>query len=89
MKTFLIGYDLNKAGQDYTSLTTAIKNLTDSWWHCLDSTWIIKSNSTAVELRDFLVQYIDENDEIVVLLLGNDAAWQLREECGNWLNDNL
>jgi hypothetical protein len=36
MKTFLIGYDLNKTGQDYKDLIKAIK-LLGAWWHHLDS----------------------------------------------------
>jgi hypothetical protein len=57
MKSYLIGYDLNKTGQDYTTLINKIKTL-GTWWHCLDSTWIIKSNSTAVQIRDTLKSLI-------------------------------
>ena len=50
MKSYLIGYDLNKTGQDYKTLIEQIKEL-GSWWHHLDSTWIIKSDLTAVQIR--------------------------------------
>ena len=29
-------------GQNYESLIDAIKAIAGTWWHCLDSTWIIK-----------------------------------------------
>lgn len=89
MKTFLIGYDLNQAGQDYNTLIEKIKDL-GTWWHCLDSTWIIKSNSTAVDIRDHLRQFIDGNDEILVVKLTGDAAWYgFSAEGSNWLKQNL
>lgn len=89
MKTFLIGYDLNQAGQDYESLIEKIKDL-GTWWHCLDSTWIIKSNSTAVDIRDHLKQFIDGNDEILVVKLTGDAAWYgFSAEGSSWLKQNL
>jgi len=86
MKTFLIGYDLNKTGQDYTSLKDAIKKL-GTWWHCLDSTWIIKSDSTAVNIRNYLQGFIDSNDELLVLnVTGAERAWTgFNTDCSNWL----
>ena len=40
MATMLIGYDLNRPGQNYDDLFDEIKNL-GTWWHCLDSTWLV------------------------------------------------
>src|SRR6195952_3257913 len=46
LATLLTGYDLNKP-KDYTPLFAAIKSIGGDWWHHLDSTWLIKSESTA------------------------------------------
>jgi len=51
MKTYMIGYDLNQPGRDYKPLIDAIQRLTSNWWHCLDSTWIIKTNSSVASIR--------------------------------------
>jgi hypothetical protein len=89
MKSYLIGYDLNKSGQDYGSLIEQIKGL-GTWWHCLDSTWIVKSVLTAVEIRDKLKSYIDNNDELLVAKLSDEAAWiGFNTDCSQWLKDNL
>lgn len=89
MKTYLIGYDLNKNGQEYDSLIEEIKRL-GKWWHCLDSTWIIKSNATAMAIRDQLSPFIDSNDELLVAALSGEAAWKgFSEKCSKWLKDNL
>lgn len=90
MNTLLIGYDLNKAGQDYTTLIQKIKDI-GSWWHCLDSTWFVKTDSTPVAVRDYLSQYIDSNDEILVIrVTGGPAAWTgFDTKCSTWLKENL
>jgi hypothetical protein len=62
MRTLLIGYDLDTPGQDYSDLTDAIKECT-AWWHCLDSTWIVRAEDTVVQLRNRLRSHVDGNDE--------------------------
>ena len=91
MSTFLIGYDLNQAGQDYTDLINEIKKLSGgTWCHPLDSTWLIKCNLKAVELRNQLQTTMDSNDDILVIDLTNDAsAWCLDRQCSDWLLKHL
>lgn len=89
MKTYLIGYDLNKTGQDYQTLIEEIKKL-GLWWHCLDSTFIIKNDSTASDIRDYLKKYIDSNDELLVVRLSGEGAWTgFDQVCSEWLKTNL
>ena len=91
MATYMIGYDLNRRGQDYASLISAIESY-GTWWHCLDSTWLIKANGPALAIANHLAQFIDSNDELLVLELpaGTPAAWVgFDEQCVDWLNANL
>jgi hypothetical protein len=89
MKSYVIGYDLNSPGQDYDALFEAIKSY-GAWWHHLDSTWIVKTNSSAVEIRDHLRQFIDENDELLVAKLSGEAAWTGFSSKGSaWLKNNV
>lgn len=89
MPSILVGYDLNKSGQDYSDLIAAIKNI-GTWWHCLDSTWIVKTDLTCVQVRDALKPHIDANDELLVVKLSGEGAWAgFNQECGKWLLDNL
>ncbi|PLX08371.1 MAG: SinR family protein [Marinilabiliales bacterium] len=88
-KSYLIGYDLNKTGQDYATLIEEIKKI-GNWWHCLDSTFIVKSTSTAALIRDHLGEFIDSNDELLVVCLTGEGAWTgFSKECSDWLNNNL
>ena len=42
MPVFLVGYDLRHGTEDeYRELIETIKKISASWWHCLDSTWLI------------------------------------------------
>ena len=47
----LISYDLIDPGQDYSGLYEEIK-AADAWWHHLDSTWIISTESGPDECRN-------------------------------------
>ncbi|MBF4508419.1 SinR family protein [Flavobacterium sp. JLP] len=88
-KTYLIGYDLNKSGQDYKTLIEEIKKL-GLWWHCLDSTWIIKSESNATDIRNYLKKFIDTNDKLLVVRLSGESAWVgFSDDCSKWLKENL
>jgi hypothetical protein len=90
MSTYMIGYDLNRPGQNYQNLFDAIKAQSKLWWHHLDSTWIITSDKSAKEIRDALVPHIDRNDELLVAKLSGEAAWWgFNEQGSSWLKDNL
>ena len=94
MATYLICYDLNKEGAAYSAankrLTDRIKELFGSWWHHLDSTWIVVTDLSAVEIRDALQSHIDHDDELLVVKSGREAAWCGFDERGSkWLKDNL
>ena len=89
MATYMIGYDLNKKGQDYRSLIDAIKSY-GTYWSCLDSAWIIITTKSAIEIRNHLQQFIDSNDELLVVALTGEAAWiGFDAQCSDWLMSNL
>lgn len=46
MNTLLVGYDLNRPGQNYTELIEYLKSQV-TWWHHLDSTWLVVTSKSA------------------------------------------
>jgi hypothetical protein len=90
MNIILIGYDLNNPGQNYDSLIKAIKSY-GTWWHHLDSTWIVKTSKSPSSVRDHLTQHMDKGDEILVVdISGQDAAWKgFNADGSKWLKNNL
>lgn len=66
--SYLISYDLNSPGKNYAQLYAAIQKL-GSWWHCLDSTWIVAHPGPASDIRDKLAPYLDRNDALIVCVV--------------------
>jgi len=91
MATYLIGYDLNKKGKDYDGLIAKIKEISNGYWHHLDSTWLIGHAGGAKVIRDALRPFLDNDDELLVVLLAKgDAAWYGFNDSGSeWLKNNL
>lgn len=87
MAKYAICYDLNSPGQDYEELFEAIKAY-GTWWHKLDSTWIIVSSDSTETILNNLKQYIDGNDKLLVLKLS--GAWYgIGFDDYEWLHDHL
>ena len=91
MTIFVIGYDLHpKAGETYGELIEAVKSLGGAWWHCLDSTWLVKSTLSAAQVRDALWKHMRNDDQLLVVTYSRDAAWDgFGTQCAKWLTDNL
>lgn len=89
MPCYVIGYDLNQPGQDYEELYEQIKSY-GTWLHHLDSTWFVKTNHTSAQIRNYLQQFIDDNDKLLVAELSGVAAWTgLNDKGTTWLKNNL
>jgi hypothetical protein len=65
MNTLLVGYDLNKQ-KDYPAIWAALQEM-GTWWHHLDSTWLVRTEMTPVLLRNALREHIDGDDELLVI----------------------
>ena len=96
MPIYLIGYDL-KSGQDYSDLIAELKSF-GTWWHGLDSTWLIKSEESTTALRDRLfLKLPSSNDKLLVLkyvtskeLSTGVAAWAgFAGSAHEWLKEFL
>jgi hypothetical protein len=90
MATLLVGYDLNAPGKDYKPLWEKLKSY-GTWWRHLDSTWIVKTSLTVVQLHDVLKPLMDDNDELLVIdISGDAAAWSGIDVKGSrWLEYHL
>jgi hypothetical protein len=88
VSTKLIAYDLNRPGQNYDALISAIKSL-GAWWHHLDSTWLVKSSLSTSQIRDLLRPHLDSGDELLIINVTGDArSWiGFNARAGNWMRD--
>jgi hypothetical protein len=87
MNKYLITYDLkNKNIENYENLYVAIKGV-GSWWHYLDSTWIVKTNLNSQQIWNILAPHLFKNDHILVVKIDSFDKWGwLPQNAWNWLN---
>lgn len=88
MKVYQISYDLRKK-RDYTSLYKRVLSY-KTFYHALESSWIIVTDQTATQIRDFLAQATDTDDRLLVARLQGEAALRdLGDELSQWLKNQL
>ena len=88
MSLFLVTYDLKSPGRDYASLHEAIKQST-TWWHYLESTWIVVTSESVREFTDRVKSKIDPNDRLLVVdISGREARGWLPRKAWDWLKEN-
>lgn len=85
----LVTYDLKRPGQDYKAVHEAIKSCGSSWWHYLESTWLVESYQTADEIAAKVRQHIDQNDRLLVIGVTADSAGWLPKDAWEWINSHV
>jgi hypothetical protein len=90
LKVYNISYDLNRPGQNYESLFTAIKAISGVWAKPLLSTWLVATHLTADGIYNRLRPHIDNNDKL--LITGCTPDWQgsnLSKPVADWLKSGV
>ena len=89
--TILIAYDIHPPkGEAYDALIEAIQSL-GSWWHHLETIWIVQCAHTPGEIRDRLRPHIGTDDQLLIVDISGDVAgWVGINESGSkWLGANI
>lgn len=88
MTVFVVSYDLNNPGQNYDDLYKAIRSI-GSWWHYLDSTWLVSTNLTAKNIYDRLSPHLDSNDRILIIEAGKNWHARINDQAYQWIRLHL
>jgi hypothetical protein len=85
---YLVSYDLRKPGKDYTSLHNTIKSAT-TWWHYIESTWIIKTDQSIDEWYNKIRSVTDSNDSFILIDITKQKrqGW-LPKKAWEWIREN-
>lgn len=75
MESYIITYDLKNSSKNYDDLIDKIKNY-PKWAHVNESVWVVKSNTSATDIRNNLKTVADSNDSLFVATLTGVAAWR-------------
>lgn len=90
MNKYLITYDLKSPSSlpEYQALHKEIKSISGSWWHYLESTWIIKNTPMkAREISDKLTSHLKSGDRLLVVKIDvSDKQGLLPPDAWKWLN---
>src|SRR3546814_6397319 len=89
MATYIVTYDLHTEGQNYNCLYEKLEAY-GTRWHMQRSVWIIRTDQSAVQVRDNLKACLDANDKLFVGQLSGEAAWSgYSDNITQWLKANL
>ena len=84
MAVFLVSYDLNKQGQNYTNLINAIRAY-DAYIKCLHSQWLVSANDNIDSVYVYLSNKIDNNDLLLITPIVQPFYATLQSDVISWL----
>lgn len=91
MNSLVISYDIvadSTSADVYTRLYEAIKGY-GTWAHITESCWAIKTDCSAVDVRNNLLGIIRSTDRLFVVQTAHIAAWNNTLCRNDWLKENI
>ena len=86
---YLITYDLNKPSQEYKELYEELRKAS-TWWHYLDSTWLIVTSESVEIISQRIRDKTDNNDRFLVIdITGKNYDGWLAKEAWKWIYENI
>ena len=87
MAYFMINYDLNR-DKDYTTLIDELKRLGAA--KSALSSWFVELGNTTVEVRNHFLQYVDDDDILIVTKFETKPRYTRMLSGGhNWINERF
>ncbi len=84
---YIVTFVFKSLDNSYEELNNGLKSF-GTWWHQSASVWLIATNKSSSEIRDYLLQFMKEGDKIYVARLHkNWAASGFSTEEYNWLKN--
>jgi hypothetical protein len=91
LPSILVAYDIHPPkGEAYENLIEGIRSL-GTWWHHLETVWIVQCAHKPAEVRDRLKSHIGTEDQLLVVDISGDVAgWAGVNDAGSkWLAQNI
>ncbi|WP_353418153.1 hypothetical protein PYH72_07970 [Staphylococcus delphini] len=79
MNKYVVSYDLNKEGQNYSELIKLLKSFPD-YIHIQKSYWFIKSNQQLKTISEQIDSILDSNDEYLILEFDSYPVGKVSDE---------
>lgn len=85
----IISYDLKGTTKDYSNLINSIKEY-GSWWHYLESFWLLYTDKSVSELTENLTTYLDKEDRMLIIdTLSNSYNGWLPQKAYDWISERI
>jgi hypothetical protein len=82
---YLVAYNLNRPGQNYPELYSALQSYTYVKDPQLDSVWFISSSQSVGDIYNALLPHIDTTDRLWVSRINSEHMGWLSPEVVDWL----
>lgn len=88
---YMITYDLNKSGKDYSGVYQAIKDASDgAWCHYWDSSWLIRSSYTSAgSVFEKIKPHLDSDDRCIVIECRNNKQGWLTQAQWDYIDNYI
>lgn len=87
---YLVSYDLNKSGKDYSGVYEAIQSAsTGMWCKPLESVYIIRSSLSAEAIYNRVAQHLDRDDCVLVIEVTENYFGYFDKRVVDYLNSML
>jgi hypothetical protein len=88
----LVTYKISADKRNYSGLYEAIKaSPATSWWHYIDSTWLVRTNESPAAMTTRLRAYLDDAEDSLLILkidnLNEYSGW-LPQKAWEWIKAN-
>ena len=87
-KNYIITYWIRNVGDNYSPFYEAIKSNFPDYTHPQENLWIIRSDDTANRIMNKIKPFMNDNDSLFVVEMGNDNAGWMPKTMWEWLLDN-
>lgn len=85
---YVVSYNLRRAKGRYEELFKALES-SRSWWHYLDSTWLVVTHESANQLTKRLSSSLNKEDSLLVMqVVGSSHDGWLPQEAWDWIKRN-
>jgi len=88
MRALLVTYHLKQPIEDYKELYSALKE-GGTWWHYLDSTWLIITDLSPRDLYEKLVSHIWQGDRMLIIEVKANYWGTLPKDAWEWIENNV
>ena len=91
MNSFIVSFDVSPTG-NYVEVYNAVVERIRAygvWAHITSSCWALRTDATAVNVRDSLLAVMRQEDRLFVVQTAHVAAWSNTMCKNEWLRGNV